>query len=222
MSDPVGTNSESTSPVAGEVDREAVGKGVDRGAESSTPLSLCLLRKGGGNRLRLRRGLRFTFAIASLTVVVAITVASWIASLGPAPLGEGLSFSTVVVDRNGKLLRPYATHEGRWRLLATREGVDPRFLNMLLAYEDSRFLSHRGVDPLALGYWSRANAHGWRNFDKWCAQSKSSRSSARTKSLRFISALRPMAAIWKAFARPRSPISGRSRAGSLWRKRRCS
>src|SRR5215204_971896 len=151
MSDPVGTNSESTSPVAGEVDREAVGKGVDRGAESSTPLSLCLLRKGGGNRLRLRRGLRFTFAIASLTVVVAITVASWIASLGPAPLGEGLSFSTVVVDRNGKLLRPYATHEGRWRLLATREGVDPRFLNMLLGYEDSRFLSHRGVDPLALG-----------------------------------------------------------------------
>jgi penicillin-binding protein 1C len=75
----------------------------------------------------------------------------WIASLGPMPLGEGLSFSTLVVDRDGKLLRPYATREGRWRLPATRDSVDPRFLDMLLAYEDRRFLSHHGVDPLAFG-----------------------------------------------------------------------
>ena len=75
----------------------------------------------------------------------------WIASLGPAPLGEGLAFSTLVVDRDGKLLRPYITPEGRWRLPATRESVDPRFLALLLAYEDKRFNSHHGVDPLALG-----------------------------------------------------------------------
>ncbi len=37
-------------------------------------------------------------------------------SLGPPPLGERLAFSTVVVDRDGRLLRPYATAEGRWRL----------------------------------------------------------------------------------------------------------
>jgi penicillin-binding protein 1C len=48
------------------------------------------------------------------------------------------------------LLRPYITPEGRWRLPATRESVDPRFLNLLFAYEDRRFLTHRGVDPLAL------------------------------------------------------------------------
>ena len=47
---------------------------------------------------------------------------AWIASLGPAPLGENLEFSTVVVDRDGRLLRPYATRRGRWRLPATREG----------------------------------------------------------------------------------------------------
>src|SRR6185312_7703895 len=41
------------------------------------------------------------------------------------------------------------THEGRWRLPATREDVDPRFLDILFAYEDKRFLAHRGVDPLA-------------------------------------------------------------------------
>jgi penicillin-binding protein 1C len=75
----------------------------------------------------------------------------WIASLGPPPLGEALAFSTLVVDRDGKLLRPYTTLDGRWRLPAGREQVDPRFLQLLLAYEDKRFDAHRGVDPLALG-----------------------------------------------------------------------
>jgi penicillin-binding protein 1C len=56
-----------------------------------------------------------------------------------------------VVDREGRLLRPYTTPEGRWRIAATREQVDPRFLDLLFAYEDKRFGSHRGVDPLALG-----------------------------------------------------------------------
>ena len=64
----------------------------------------------------------------------------WVASLGPVPRGEGLAFSTLVVDRDGRLLRPYTTPEGRWRLPATREDVDPRFLAMLFAYEDRRFL----------------------------------------------------------------------------------
>ena len=48
-------------------------------------------------------------------------------------------------------LRPYATAQGRWRLPATIDGVDPRFVALLLAYEDRRFRSHPGVDPLALG-----------------------------------------------------------------------
>jgi penicillin-binding protein 1C len=65
-------------------------------------------------------------------------------------LGESLAFSTVVLDREGKLLRAYATPEGRWRLRADREQVDPRFADLLLAYEDKRFRSHFGVDPLAL------------------------------------------------------------------------
>ena len=29
--------------------------------------------------------------------------------------------------------------------------ADPQYLKLLLAYEDRRFHSHRGVDPLALG-----------------------------------------------------------------------
>src|SRR3954471_2403538 len=100
----------------------------------------------------LWRRLRLSLAVCCVALFSTCAIAiSWIVSLGPAPIGEGLSFSTLVVDREGKLLRPYATREGRWRLPATRESVDPRFVDMLLAYEDSRFLSHHGVDPLALG-----------------------------------------------------------------------
>src|SRR3954471_14210449 len=106
----------------------------------------------GGSRRRVWRAVKLIFATALVAFVgAAIAAWWWIASLGPAPLGEGLSFSTLVVDRDGKLLRPYATREGRWRMPATRESVDPRFIDMLLAFEDRRFLSHHGVDPLALG-----------------------------------------------------------------------
>ena len=46
-----------------------------------------------------------------------------------------------MVDRNGRLLRPYATPDGRWRLPATVKDVDPRYLDLLIAYEDKRFRS---------------------------------------------------------------------------------
>src|SRR6202022_3881217 len=39
-----------------------------------------------------------------------------------------------------------------WRLpVDAKTGVDPGYLKLLLAYEDRRFRSHAGVDPLALG-----------------------------------------------------------------------
>jgi penicillin-binding protein 1C len=42
--------------------------------------------------------------------------------------------------------------DGRWRLpVDAKAGVDPTYLKLLLAYEDRRFRSHVGVDPLALG-----------------------------------------------------------------------
>ncbi|PLU82182.1 penicillin-binding protein 1C, partial [Sinorhizobium medicae] len=56
-----------------------------------------------------------------------------------------------VLDRDGHLLRAFATEGGLWRLKTTVEDVDPRFIEMLIAYEDQRFREHRGVDPLALG-----------------------------------------------------------------------
>ena len=108
--------------------------------EQSTPLT------------PVRRRWRTAFAFAFATVLLAVTGAAWwVASLGPLPDVNDIEYSTLVVDRDGRLLRPYATGDGRWRLPATTENVDPRFLAMLLAYEDGRFRSHFGVDPIALG-----------------------------------------------------------------------
>jgi penicillin-binding protein 1C len=89
-------------------------------------------------------------AIAACAMLFVVTIAAaWVLSLGPVPLGTRLEFSTAVVDRDGRLLRPYATPEGRWRLPAQADRVDPRYLSLLIAYEDKRFRSHAGVDPAA-------------------------------------------------------------------------
>jgi penicillin-binding protein 1C len=88
--------------------------------------------------------------IALVFVSVLGGAAYWIASLGPPPLGKDVVFSTSVVDREGRLLRVYATTDGRWRLPARVADVDPQFFDVLYAFEDKRFRSHHGVDPLAL------------------------------------------------------------------------
>jgi penicillin-binding protein 1C len=83
-------------------------------------------------------------AVVALVVVIVLSIIS----LGPAPLGVD-DVSTAVLDREGRLLRAYATLDGRWRLPAEVKDVDPRYIDMLLTYEDKRFRQHTGVDPFA-------------------------------------------------------------------------
>jgi penicillin-binding protein 1C len=91
-------------------------------------------------------------AIACVVIAFAIAASTWVISLGPLPLAQARKVSTTVVDRNGKLLRAYAMADGRWRLpVDAKTNVDPGYLKLLLTYEDRRFRSHAGVDPLALG-----------------------------------------------------------------------
>jgi penicillin-binding protein 1C len=94
---------------------------------------------------------RLTLASICGAAALALTCVAWIYSLGPAPLGQNLEYSHVVLDREGRLLRAYATSEGRWRLPAAEKDVDPRFLRLLFTYEDKRFYTHIGVDSLSLG-----------------------------------------------------------------------
>ena len=78
------------------------------------------------------------------------------AALPPA-LDRARQTSMLALDRQGRILRAFATAPGVWRLPARPEDVDPLYLRMLRAYEDQRFSAHPGVDPLAaaraLGQW---------------------------------------------------------------------
>ena len=96
--------------------------------------------------------MKYAIRIAVAGVLTTVTSALfggawWVASSGTAPKVE---YSTVVLDRDGRLLRPYAIAEGRWRLRVTPQEVDARYLRLLYAYEDKRFHTHPGIDPLAL------------------------------------------------------------------------
>jgi penicillin-binding protein 1C len=83
-------------------------------------------------------GLAAVFGAAALYIVVA--------RLGPPDLSAVDKVSTTVLDRKGRLLRAFTTEEGRWRLPASPDDVDQRYLAMLMAFEDKRFYEHDGVD----------------------------------------------------------------------------
>lgn len=100
-----------------------------------------------------RRVIRFFFAGTALCValvIVGIYGAVRLDRLHPPPMPDGHALSVEVTDRDDELLRVFATPEGRWRLKADLTATDPTFLSLLIAYEDKRFRSHYGVDPLAM------------------------------------------------------------------------
>ena len=100
---------------------------------------------------RWRRVKIAALAIGALSAVAVAAATIWVASLPPLPFTDAKKISTTIVDRNGKLLRAFAMADGRWRLPAHVKDVDPGYVNLLLNYEDKRFRSHIGVDPLAMG-----------------------------------------------------------------------
>ena len=71
-------------------------------------------------------------------------VDAWIDVTVLPPLA--LETSVEVLDRDGHLLRAYTVADGRWRLHVDLADVDPRYIDMLLTYEDRRFRDHPGVD----------------------------------------------------------------------------
>ena len=98
----------------------------------------------------MRRWRSIILAVGATSIAVILVFVAGAYALGPAPLGKDLEYSHVVLDREGRLLRAYATSEGRWRLPIDVKNVDPRFLRLLFAYEDKRFYEHHGVDPLSM------------------------------------------------------------------------
>jgi len=84
---------------------------------------------------------------AALALVLALICVD---RLNPPDLSRYENASPEVVARDGTLLRPFLSKDGYWRLKTTPRDVNPRYLVLLKAYEDRRFDSHFGVDPLAM------------------------------------------------------------------------
>lgn len=104
-----------------------------------------------GTASKPRRWRRFIAATGLVGLAAGGATWAYVASLGPLPLAAAREVSTEIVDRNGRLLRAFALADGRWRLaVRSTADVDPRYLDLLLSYEDRRFREHNGVDPRAL------------------------------------------------------------------------
>ena len=78
--------------------------------------------------------------------VVAVAIAYWRAL--PRPLFAA-PLATIMLDRHGELLGGRIADDGQWRF-PPRERVPEKYARALIEYEDQRFYSHHGVDPLAL------------------------------------------------------------------------
>lgn len=83
-----------------------------------------------------------------LTLVFSLLVlANW---MFPPPLDRLAIVSPEVAANDGQWLSAFTVEDGRWRLQARLEDVDPRFVDRLIAIEDKRFYDHSGVDGIAI------------------------------------------------------------------------
>ena len=124
------------------------------GEDASSPRSAAMGEGGSlGSRPSTSSVVR---RLAAVGLALASIVAAGVFTLDrldkafPPPLGSEANLSVETVDRDGRTLRVFANGEDRWRLKADLDKVDPEFVAMLIAYEDKRFYSHHGVDPLAM------------------------------------------------------------------------
>jgi penicillin-binding protein 1C len=92
---------------------------------------------------------RWTACAGAALVAGALTLIG-LDQLFPPPIERGQVVSFVAEDREGRPLRAFPVEEGRWRLAADLERLDPDFIDALLIIEDQRFYDHAGVDPLAV------------------------------------------------------------------------
>lgn len=70
--------------------------------------------------------------------------------LQPPPTGKLTEVSQVLRSQEGRIINLRLTKEGYWREKADLNEIDPNLINVLVAYEDQRFWTHHGVDPLAV------------------------------------------------------------------------
>jgi penicillin-binding protein 1C len=90
---------------------------------------------------------RRAYICAGFLSIAALGV-GWLVAPVPS-LQRGRDLSTLVLARDGSILRGFLSADGKWRLPVKAAEVDPLYRSMLIATEDRRFAVHPGVDPIA-------------------------------------------------------------------------
>ena len=89
----------------------------------------------------------FKKTLRAALMISASAILLWLALPKP-PLLDGISFSQVVRDRDGNLLRVTLSADQKFRI-RTRD-VSPELIDATLQFEDKHFTQHCGINPIAL------------------------------------------------------------------------
>jgi penicillin-binding protein 1C len=92
---------------------------------------------------------RAAFAVCILAGVMLACLAWLSCAPCPHPL-EGVSFSRLVVDRNGELMRLGLSDDQKYRVRTRLVDIPPEAVDAIVRYEDRFFWRHPGVNPLSL------------------------------------------------------------------------
>ena len=101
--------------------------------------------------MKFKKSIRVVVAVAS----VALLWWTVMFCIVPRPLFD-VPYSTLLYSRDSMLLGARIASDGQWRFPAS-DSVPARFEAALLTYEDKRFYSHPGIDPLAVARAVRDN-----------------------------------------------------------------
>jgi penicillin-binding protein 1C len=83
-----------------------------------------------------------------IILILLLSLFTWFWFCLPDPLFKD-PVSTVIMDRNHQLLGARIADDGQWRFPHNQE-VPDKFRQAIICFEDKRFHSHPGVDPLAI------------------------------------------------------------------------
>jgi penicillin-binding protein 1C len=86
--------------------------------------------------------------LRTLVILASALTAGWLL-LPRGPLLEGVDFSRVVRDREGRVLKVTLTRDEKFRIFTPLDDVSPRLVTAALNHEDRWFESHAGVNPVS-------------------------------------------------------------------------
>ncbi len=107
-----------------------------------------------GRRRHPQTHFLFMWRIAKIFSIVLffllLAAGGWYFFVPKPPLLEGVSFSPLVLDRNGRLLRLGLSEDEKYRIFTPLKNIAPEMVQATLLYEDRKFYQHSGVNFGAL------------------------------------------------------------------------